>query len=217
MGRRKKINVEEVGDVNSLGRSRFFYNLDDSLIDNLKLTKSTSIITDISHDDKSGIKKWEKLIVKTYFQKLGTTDDLYEKMKEKYNEGQEVRTIITDMKSKLKDLELLVKKQWHILKKFNLQEKIYREESRVLTEIEKEKTQEIYRDAVEKLTAAHISGFEPVGVIKTKILNKVQQKYKISQDILEELKNIFKEPKYQEEEENLIEHRQKNQISVILY
>jgi hypothetical protein len=173
------------------------------------------LITDISHDEKSGIKKWEKLIVKTYFQKIGTSDELYEKMKEKYNEGQEVRTIMTEMKSKIRDLEHLIKKQWHILKKFNLQEKIYREESRLLTEIEKEKTQDIYRDAIEKLTAAHISGFEPISVIKTKILNKMQQKYKISQDILDELKKIFKEPKYREEEENLIEQRQKNQINVL--
>jgi hypothetical protein len=180
----------------------------------LRLSKSTSLIPEFNQDDKSGIKKWEKLIVKTYFQKLNTSDDLYEKMKEKYNEGQEVKTIITEMKSKLKDLELLVRKQWHILKKFNLQEKIYREESKILTENEKEKTQEIYKDAIEKLTAAHISGFEPIGVIKTKILNKVQQKYKISQETLEELKNIFRVPKYQEEEENLVNDRQKNQISV---
>jgi hypothetical protein len=182
----------------------------------LKLSKSISIIPEFSHDDKTGIKKWEKLIVKTYFQKLNTSEDLYEKIKERYNEGQEVKTIITDMKSKLKDLELLVRKQWHILKKFNLQEKIYREESRILTENEKEKTQDIYKDAIEKLTAAQISGFEPIGVIKTKILNKVQQKYKISQDILEELRNIFREPKYHEEEDHLINERQKNQINVYI-
>jgi hypothetical protein len=159
------------------------------------------------------MKKWEKQIYQTYHKKL-TSTDLFERLLEKLNEEQEVKTIITDMKTKFKDLELLFRKKWHILKKFNLQEKIYREESKILSELEKEKFQEIFRDAIEKLEACHIGGFEPANVIKEKIFGRIQQKYKINQEYIDELRKIFRDPKYTEEEESLINLRHNSQISV---
>lgn len=163
------------------------------------------------------MKKWEKVIIKTYFQKLLINDGIYDKILEKYNDEEVVKSIISEMKLKLKDLEYIIKKQWQILKKFNLQEKIYREESKHLSESEKEKTEEIYRDTIEKLTAAHIGGFEPVTVLKTKIINKIQQKYDIKESNLNELKNIFKEPKNMEEEDGLLKSRHEAQINVYIH
>jgi hypothetical protein len=159
------------------------------------------------------MKKWEKQIYQTYYKKL-TSSDLYERLLEKLDEEQEVKTITNDLKTKLKELELLVRKKWHILKKFNLQEKIYREESKNLSELEQEKIQEIYRDCIEKLEACHISGFEPANVLKDKIFNKIQQKYKINQEYIDELKKIFRDPRYTEEEENLISQRHNSQFDV---
>jgi uncharacterized protein YqeY len=57
----------------------------------------------------------------------------------------------------------------HILKKYK---KKY---------IGKDKTQEICKDTIEKLTTAHISGFELMGYIKTKF----SQKYKSSKGTLQ--------------------------------
>ena len=221
MGRKKKINIEDVGLISNIKKCIYTLISAESFIDSIRL-KDKNITASIPEfnretDDKANIKKWEKLIVKTYFQKLSTTDEVYEKLREKFNEEPEVKTILTEMKSKLKDLELLIKKQWHILKKFNLQEKIYREESKNLTETEKEKTQEIYKDAIDKLTAGHVSGFEPATIIKTKIFNKIQLKYKISNENMEELKKILRDTKYTEEEDNLINERHSNQINVINY
>jgi hypothetical protein len=118
------------------------------------------------------------------------------------------------MKIKIKDFDYLIKKQWQALKKFNLQEKIYREESRNLNQLEKNKLHEIYRDTIEKLTACHISGFEPSGVIKNKILNKLQKsEYRVSKD-LNDLKKIC-DKKYAEDEDQLLQKRHDDQVNVL--
>ena len=57
-----------------------------------------------------------------------------------------------------------------ILKKFNLQEKIYREESKLLQESEKIKHIEIIIDTIQKLADAKVPGFEDPEVLKTKTM-----------------------------------------------
>jgi len=69
-----------------------------------------------------------------------------------------------------------------------LQEKIYREESKLLIDSEKNKTKEIYKEALDKLQAAQISGFEDKEVLKSKIIDKIKRKYTIDPDMINELK-----------------------------
>ncbi len=117
-------------------------------------------------------------------------DKLYQKLQEKFSCDEEVKNIISELKIKIKDLEYMNKKQWQILKKFNLQEKIYREEVRLLNESDKMKRNDIYKEAIEKLTAAHIGGFEPPFVLKNKIILKVQNKFDISEVVINELRKL---------------------------
>ena len=150
-----------------------------------------NINKDLHYEELRNKKKWERLIVKTYKQKIQINfDELYDKLQEKFSSEEEVKNIISELKIKIKDLEYLFKKQWQILKKFNLQEKIYREESRNLVESEKMKKEDNYKEAIEKLTAAHVGGFEPASVIINKIMVKIQQKFDISEEIMDELREI---------------------------
>ena len=126
-----------------------------------------------------------------------------------------MRSIISEFKIKIKEFEYIVKKQWITLKKFNLQEKIYREESKSLADNESMKRKDIYKNAIEKLTAAHNRGFEPAGVLKNKILNKIQIKYDISENIMKDLSCCFNIGKYYEEEENLLKTRYEDQVKVL--
>ena len=91
----------------------------------------------------------------------------------------------------IKNCDYFVKKQWLTLKKFNLHEKIYREETKIILANEKQKLNEIYTEAIEKLAACHMIGFEPLTIIRTKILNKLQIKYSISEENIKELANHF--------------------------
>lgn len=167
-------------------------------------------------DEEKSFKKWEKLIVKTYFEKLKISySDLNLKLEEKYIQDEEVKSIISELKTKIKEFDYLVKKQWQTLKKFNLQEKIYREESKHLIESEASKRNEIYKDVIEKLTAAHVRGFEPSTILKNKLFNKMQIKYKISENVMKDLTNIFNRTKYSEEEENLLKMRYEDQVKIL--
>lgn len=91
----------------------------------------------ISKEEKAMLKKLEKKFVNTYFQKLTLPEDHSERILEMYNEHEEVRSIISEMKMKLRDLEYLNRKKWTILKKFNLQQKVHQEESKSLNESER--------------------------------------------------------------------------------
>jgi hypothetical protein len=88
-------------------------------------------------EEKKQMKKWEKLILNTYFQKLSGTDNLKEKIHEKLSHDETVKGILVDLKLKIKEQEIMHRKQWQILKKFTLQEKIFREESKNLNENDK--------------------------------------------------------------------------------
>jgi hypothetical protein len=175
---------------------------------------------------KTNKKKWERLIVNTYKINIKfDSSELNNKLSEKFTSEEEVKNILTELKIKIKDLEYLFKKQWQILKKFNLQERIYREESKNLVEREKSKKDEIYTEAIEKLTAAHVGGFEPASVIKNKILTKIQQKFDVPDLIMEELRNInfnlhFKKDAREnltdyKSEENLLKKRHEDQVTVL--
>ncbi len=167
-------------------------------------------------DEEKSFKKWEKLILKTYFEKLKISySDINLKLEEKYVQDEEVKSIISELKTKIKEFDYLVKKQWQTLKKFNLQEKIYREESKHLIESEASKRNEIYKDVIEKLTAAHVRGFEPATILKNKIFNKMQIKYHISEMVMKDLTNIFNQAKYIEEEENLLKLRYEDQVKIL--
>lgn len=75
------------------------------------------------------------------------------------------------------------------------------------------KKSETFKDTIDKLTAAHISGFEPDFVIKNKIINKIQKKYNLDEEIINQLKKrLFSN--LIEDEEILIGKRNSEQISV---
>ncbi len=76
-------------------------------------------------------------MIKTFHSSIQLDEKLIEKLYEQYQKNQEVKNIILEMSIRLKDIEYLIKNQWTILKKFNLQESIYMEESKNLTENEK--------------------------------------------------------------------------------
>lgn len=84
-----------------------------------------------------------------------------------------------------------------------------------MADSESSKRNEIYKEAIEKLTAAHVRGFEPALVLKNKILNKIQIKFDISEIIMKDLSNIFLEGKYQEEEDNLLKQRYEDQVKIL--
>ena len=133
------------------------------------------------------MKKWEKIINKAFNQKLQFEEEgLYEKVNEKFQTDQEVKNIISELYIKIKNCDYFVKKQWLTLKKFNLLEKIYREESLIIIQNEKQKLNEIYTEAIEKLAACHMTGFETLSIIRKKILNKIQIKYSISEENIKE-------------------------------
>lgn len=101
------------------------------------ITNAASSKSEKNLQNQNLIKKCEKIIVKTFKNFIQQEEKLIEKLYEQYQTNQEVKNIILEMSIRLKDIEYLIKNQWSILKKFNLQESIYIEESKNLTENEK--------------------------------------------------------------------------------
>lgn len=160
------------------------------------------------------MKKWEKIINKAFNQKLQFEEEgLYEKVNEKFQTDQEVKNIISELYIKIKNCDYFVKKQWLTLKKFNLLEKIYREESLIIIQNEKQKLNEIYTEAIEKLAACHMTGFETLSIIRKKILNKIQIKYSISEENIKELANHFDQT--EEMDEMLNTKRKDDQMAAL--
>ena len=114
-----------------------------------------------------------------------------EKINDKFQNDQEIKNIINELYIKQKNSQYLFNKQRQILKKFNLQEKIQLEETRVIKENEEAKNNDIFNDAIQKLAARHMLGFEPIIVIRQKILAKIQAKYNINAENMEQLTNYF--------------------------
>ena len=114
-----------------------------------------------------------------------------EKIEDKFKNDQEIKNIINELYIKQKNSQYLFNKQRQTLKKFNLQEKIQREETRIIKENEEAKNNDIYNDGIQKLAARHMLGFEPITVIRQKILAKIQAKYNINEENMNILTNYF--------------------------
>ena len=114
-----------------------------------------------------------------------------EKIEEKFKNDQEIKNIINELYIKQKNSEFLFNKQRQTLKKFNLQEKVQREEIRIIKDNEEAKNNDIFNDAIQKLAARHMLGFEPITVIRQKILDKIKAKYSINEENMNILTNYF--------------------------
>ena len=158
------------------------------------------------------MKKWEKIINKAFNQRIQLEEEcLYDKIFEKFQSDQEIKNIISELYIKLKNCDYLVQKQWYTLKKFNLEEKIHREESEIIISNEQQKLNEIFTEAIEKLAACHVSGFEPINIIRKKIINKIQGKYSINEENIKELAQRFS----QSDDVNLNEKRREDQLNAL--
>ena len=164
-------------------------------------------------EDKK-MKKWDKMINKAFEQKINYEEEsLYEKMEEKFQTDQDIKNIINELYIKIKNCDYFVKKQWFTLKKYNLQEKIHMEESQIIENNEKIKLNQIYQEAILKLSACHMIGFEPLSIIRKKILSKIQIKYNINEENMKELENHFNSN--EDDDERLNDKRHENQIEVL--
>lgn len=113
---------------------------------------------------------------------------------------------------KQKNAQYFFNKQRQTLKKFNIQEKIHREESKIINDNEEAKNNEIFNDAIQKLAACHMLGFEPLTIIRQKILSKIQTKYNINVENMNELAIYFET---NTDDKELIERRHQKQIEVL--
>ena len=136
-----------------------------------------------------------------------------EKIEDKFKKDQEIKNIINELYIKQKNSQYLFDKQRQTLKKFNLQEKIQREEIRIIKENEEAKNNDIYNDAIQKLAARHMLGFEPITVIRQKILSKIQAKYNINEENMNILTNYF--DSNAESDKELEIKRKEKQIEVL--
>jgi hypothetical protein len=136
-----------------------------------------------------------------------------EKINDKFQNDQEIKNIINELYIKQKNSQYLFNKQRQILKKFNLQEKIQLEETRVIKENEEAKNNDIFNDAIQKLAARHMLGFEPIIVIRQKILAKIQAKYNINAENMEQLTNYFESNEDSDKELEI--KRKEKQIEVL--
>ena len=136
-----------------------------------------------------------------------------EKTEEKFKNDQEIKNIIKELYIKQKNSQYLFNEQRRTLKKYNLQEKIQREEIRIIKEKEESKNNDIFNDAIQKLAACHLIGFEPLTVIRQKILNKIQTKYNINKENMTQLTNYFESNT--ESDKELEIKRKEKQIEVL--
>ena len=136
-----------------------------------------------------------------------------EKIEDKFKNDQEIKNIINELYIKQKNSEYLYNKQRQTLKKFNLQEKVQREEIRIIKDNEEAKNNDIFNDAIQKLAARHMLGFEPITVIRQKILTKIQAKYNINTENMNILTNYF-ESKADSDKELEVKRKEK-QIEVL--
>jgi hypothetical protein len=140
-------------------------------------------------------------------------NNIEEKTEEKFKNDQEIKNIINELYIKQKNSQYLFNKQRQTLKKFNIQEKIQREETKIINDNEESKNNDIFNDAIQKLAACHMLGFEPLTVIRQKILNKIQLKYSIDKENMEQLSSYFDS---NSESDKLLENkRREKQIEVL--
>ena len=140
-------------------------------------------------------------------------NNIEEKTEEKFKNDQEIKNIINELYIKQKNSQYLFSKQRQTLKKFNIQEKIQREETKIIDANEESKNNEDFSDAIQKLAACHMLGFEPLTVIRQKILSKIQTKYNIDADNMSQLSSYFESNS--ESDKELEKQRKEKQIEVL--
>ena len=159
-------------------------------------------------------KKWQKMIDKALVNKIEYEENnIEEKTEEKFKNDQEIKNIINELYIKIKNSQYLFTKQRQTLKKFNIQEKIQREETKIINENEKSTNNDIFNDAIQKLAASHMLGFEPLTVIRQKILAKIQSKYNIDKENMNQLASYFESNN--ENEKELENKRREKQVEVL--
>ena len=140
-------------------------------------------------------------------------NNIEEKTEEKFKNDQEIKNIISELYIKQKNSEYLFNKQRQTLKKFNIKEKIQREETKIINNNEEAKNNDIFNDAIQKLAACHMLGFEPLTVIRQKILAKIQTKYNIDAENMNQLTLYFESNS--ENDKELEKQRREKQIEVL--
>lgn len=140
-------------------------------------------------------------------------NNIEEKTEEKFKNDQEIKNIINELYIKQKNSQYLFNKQRQTLKKFNIQEKIQREETKIINDNEESKNNDIFNDAIQKLAACHMLGFEPLTVIRQKILTKIQTKYNINAENMSQLSSYFESNS--ENDKELENKRREKQIEVL--
>ena len=159
-------------------------------------------------------KKWQKMIDKALVNKIEYEENnIEEKTEEKFKNDQEIKNIINELYIKIKNSQYLFTKQRQTLKKFNIQEKIQREETKIINENEKSTNNDIFNDAIQKLAASHMLGFEPLTVIRQKILAKIQSKYNIDKENMNQLASYFESNN--ENDKELENKRREKQVEVL--
>ena len=140
-------------------------------------------------------------------------NNIEEKTEEKFKNDQEIKNIINELYIEQKNSQYLFNKQRQTLKKFNIQEKIQREETKIINDNEESKNNDIFNDAIQKLAACHMLGFEPLTVIRQKILSKIQAKYNINEENMNQLSSYFESNN--ESDKELEEQRKEKQKEVL--
>ena len=154
------------------------------------------------------------MIDKAFISKIEQDENsIEEKAEEKFKNDQEIQNIINELYIKQKNSEYLFNKQRQTLKKFNIQEKIQREESKIITDNEESQKNEIFSDAIQKLAARHLLGFEPLMIIRQKILSKIQNKYNIDKENMDQLTEYFESNSENDKEIEI--KRKEKQIEVL--
>ena len=140
-------------------------------------------------------------------------NNIEEKTQEKFKNDQEIKNIINELYIKQKNSQYLFNKQRQTLKKLNIQEKIQRKETKIINDNEESKKNEDFSDAIQKLAACHMLGFEPLTVIRQKILSKIQTKYSIDAENMNQLSSYFESNN--ESDKELEKQRKERQIEVL--
>lgn len=154
------------------------------------------------------------MIDKAFINKIEYEENnIEEKTEEKFKNDQEIKNIINELYIKQKNSQYLFSKQRQTLKKFNIQEKIQREETKIIDINEESKNNEDFTDAIQKLAACHMLGFEPLTVIRQKILSKIQAKYNINAENMNQLTSYFESNS--ESDKDLERQRKEKQIEVL--
>ena len=154
------------------------------------------------------------MIDKAFINKIGYEEkNIEEKTEEKFKNDQEIKNIINELYIKQKNSQYLFSKQRQTLKKFNIREKIQREETKIIDSNEESKNNEDFTDTIQKLAACHMLGFEPLTVIRQKILAKIQAKYNINVENMNQLTSYFESNN--ESDKDLEKQRKEKQIEVL--